>query len=76
MIRGLYRGFTPNVIGNAVGWGVFFLWYGKAQDALRIYNGSEKPLSYYDHFFASGAAGKSLRQPQAKHGLIRLHQGY
>ena len=58
-LRGLYRGFTPNLIGNSVGWGAFFLWYGKAQDALQIYYGPEKRLTSYDYFLTSGAAGKS-----------------
>lgn len=27
-IKGLYRGLTPNLIGNASSWGLYFLWYG------------------------------------------------
>ena len=75
-IRGLYRGFTPNVVGNSVGWAAFFLWYGKAQDALQLYYGSKASLSYYDHFFASGAAGKPLWPSRffEAHILIHLSQ--
>lgn len=25
-IRGLYRGLTPNLVGNASSWGLYFLW--------------------------------------------------
>lgn len=60
-VAGLYRGFTPNVVGNSLGWAAFFLWYGKAQDALHVYRGSQEALSYYDHFLASGAAGGKMR---------------
>lgn len=26
-VQGLYRGLTPNIIGNSVSWGLYFLWY-------------------------------------------------
>ncbi|KAL8290045.1 hypothetical protein RQP46_002984 [Phenoliferia psychrophenolica] len=26
-VRGLYRGLTPNLVGNASSWGLYFLWY-------------------------------------------------
>ena len=61
MVPGFYRGFTPNVVGNSLGWAAFFLWYGKAQEGLHVYRGSQEPLSYYDHFIASGAAGGKMR---------------
>lgn len=25
-VRGLYRGLTPNLVGNASSWGLYFLW--------------------------------------------------
>lgn len=25
-VRGLYRGLTPNLVGNAASWGMYFLW--------------------------------------------------
>lgn len=26
-VRGLYRGLTPNLVGNASSWGLYFLWF-------------------------------------------------
>ncbi|KAI5283883.1 hypothetical protein KEM52_003185 [Ascosphaera acerosa] len=26
-LAGLYRGLTPNLLGNSVSWGLYFLWY-------------------------------------------------
>ena len=26
-LKGLYRGLTPNLVGNASSWGLYFLWY-------------------------------------------------
>lgn len=56
-LNGLYRGFTPNVIGNATSWSIWFLCYGQAKDRLRDWNGKEGPLSSSEYFLASGIAG-------------------
>jgi len=57
-IRALYRGLTPNIIGNSVSWALYFAWYGKIKDGLYAYHGSQKELSPLDYFVASGIAGK------------------
>lgn len=58
--NGFYRGLSPNLIGNSVSWALYFLWYGRIKAALGVYHGSDSGLSYYDFFFASGAAGMLL----------------
>ncbi len=57
-LRALYRGLSPNIIGNSVSWALYFAWYGKIKDGLYAYHGSQKELSSLDYFVASGIAGK------------------
>jgi solute carrier family 25 (mitochondrial folate transporter), member 32 len=58
-IAALYRGLTPNLVGNSAGWGLYFLWYRQAQDFIRNYRGytATQPLSGIDYLFASAASG-------------------
>ena len=58
-IAALYRGLSPNLLGNASGWGLYFLWYRQGQDALRHLRGYAKdtPLTNVDYLTASAGAG-------------------
>ena len=58
-LRSLYRGLTPNLLGNSLGWSLYFVWYSQAQDAVRRIRGYEPlhPLSALDYLAASLASG-------------------
>ncbi|KAL9625014.1 MAG: hypothetical protein Q9160_000743 [Pyrenula sp. 1 TL-2023] len=59
-VRGFYRGLTPNLVGNAAGWSLYFLWYKQLQDLLRKYkyDGSRTvSLTSMDYLATSAAAG-------------------
>ena len=58
-IKALYRGLTPNIIGNSLGWSLYFLWYAQAQNAMRIYRRypEDTQLSSTDFLITSAAAG-------------------
>lgn len=58
-LAALYRGLTPNLVGNSAGWGLYFLWYRQTQDAIRSYRGytPTQPLTSVDYLAASGTAG-------------------
>ncbi|KAH6622098.1 solute carrier family 25 protein [Boeremia exigua] len=53
----LYRGLWPNLLGNSLGWGLYFLFYARAKEALAAHNATGLPLSSAEFFAASGAAG-------------------
>ncbi|MCJ1419390.1 hypothetical protein MMC32_005745 [Xylographa parallela] len=53
----LYRGLSPNLIGNSVSWALYFVWYDQIKHAMLAYHGLRQGLSYYDYFLASGTAG-------------------
>lgn len=54
---GLYRGLSPNLVGNSVSWALYFVWYDNIKTRLRAYHGHSSELVSYDFFLASGAAG-------------------
>ncbi|EED12536.1 mitochondrial folate carrier protein Flx1, putative [Talaromyces stipitatus ATCC 10500] len=64
-LRALYRGLTPNIIGNSASWSLYFLFYGNIKDVLaqaRVKrvddsDGKGQKLSASEYFLASGAAG-------------------
>jgi len=58
-ISALYRGLTPNLLGNSLGWALYFLWYRQAQDVIRSYRGydAKTPLTSLDYLSASAASG-------------------
>ena len=58
--RALYRGLSPNLVGNSVSWALYFLWYDQIKHAMVANHGRRQPLSYYDYFLASGTAGMQL----------------
>ncbi|PGH31584.1 solute carrier family 25 (mitochondrial folate transporter), member 32 [[Emmonsia] crescens] len=58
IIAGFYRGLTPNLLGNSVSWGLYFLWYSNIKNTLHVFHGSRKErLGSLDYFVASGVAG-------------------
>jgi len=58
-ISALYRGLTPNLLGNSLGWALYFLWYRQAQNVIRSYRGYQPstPLTSLDYLTASAASG-------------------
>ncbi|ERF76310.1 hypothetical protein EPUS_04168 [Endocarpon pusillum Z07020] len=58
-LRSLYRGLTPNLVGNSLGWSPYFLWYSQAQDVVRHLRHYRKDsqLSSLDYLTASLASG-------------------
>ena len=55
--RALYRGLWPNLLGNSLGWGLYFLFYGNLKDALQRRRGGAEALRSADFFAASITAG-------------------
>ena len=61
-LRAFYRGLTPNLVGNSLGWSTYFLFYRQAQDLLhKVYGHNEveskAPLSSGEYLLTSAAAG-------------------
>lgn len=58
-IAALYRGLTPNLVGNSAGWGLYFLWYSQAQDLIRNVRSYEpgRQLTSFDYLCASSLSG-------------------
>jgi len=58
-VAALYRGLTPNLVGNSAGWALYFLWYGQAQDLIRSgrHYGPTEPLRSVDYLCASAISG-------------------
>ncbi|KAI1618026.1 MC family mitochondrial carrier protein [Exophiala viscosa] len=58
-IAALYRGLTPNLVGNSAGWALYFLWYKEAQDVVRSVRGYApgQQLTSFDYLSASAASG-------------------
>jgi len=58
-IRALYRGLSPNLLGNTAGWGLYFLWYKQGQDLVRKAKGYSKDQKFtnIDYLTASSGAG-------------------
>ncbi|KAG9768975.1 Mitochondrial FAD carrier protein FLX1 [Exophiala dermatitidis] len=58
-ISALYRGLTPNLVGNSAGWGLYFLWYREAQDVIRKVRGYQpgQQLSSVEYLTASALSG-------------------
>lgn len=59
MVRSFYRGLMPNMIGNSVSWGMYFMWYGEIKHLISSARGShgKENLRSGDYFLASGASG-------------------
>ncbi|PWY99050.1 mitochondrial carrier, partial [Testicularia cyperi] len=64
--RGLYRGLSPNVVGNSASWGLYFLWYTMIKEHMSksLQNGDVDPrtgepkkLSAGQHLLAASESG-------------------
>ncbi|GJN89704.1 hypothetical protein Rhopal_002691-T1 [Rhodotorula paludigena] len=53
--RALYRGLTPNLVGNASSWGFYFLWYTMLK--ARMDGGKGHKLNAGQHLLASATSG-------------------
>lgn len=58
-LASLYRGLTPNLVGNASSWGSFFFFKSRFERALATFHGSASRPSPADYFAASALAGAS-----------------
>ncbi|KAF2654253.1 mitochondrial folate carrier protein-like protein Flx1 [Lophiostoma macrostomum CBS 122681] len=56
-VRALYRGLWPNMLGNSLGWGLYFLFYRNMKDLLQARRGHGEHLSSAEFFSASIVAG-------------------
>jgi len=60
VVRSFYRGLMPNMIGNSVSWGLYFMWYANIKDLIAAARGSgtdRRRLNSSDYFIASGVSG-------------------
>lgn len=55
--RALYRGLWPNLLGNSLGWGLYFLFYGNLKDMFQQRRGKGEHLGSVEFFSASIIAG-------------------
>ncbi|MBW0504228.1 hypothetical protein O181_043943 [Austropuccinia psidii MF-1] len=56
--KGLYRGLSPNLIGNASSWGFYFLWYSIFKKKMATNSdGTNIKLSASQHLLASASSG-------------------
>ncbi|KAF2176287.1 hypothetical protein K469DRAFT_607741 [Zopfia rhizophila CBS 207.26] len=56
-VRALYRGLWPNMLGNSLGWGLYFLFYRNMKDLMQSRRGHGQYLSSAEFFTASIIAG-------------------
>ncbi|KAI9615739.1 hypothetical protein PSHT_12379 [Puccinia striiformis] len=55
---GLYRGLTPNIVGNAASWGFYFMWYRMIKDRMSTDSeGKTIKLTASQHLLASASSG-------------------
>ena len=59
-VAALYRGLTPNLLGNGTSWAAFFFFKSRLEGALRALQ-SKAVLSAADYFAASGLAGVGVQ---------------
>lgn len=55
-VKGLYRGLTPNLVGNATSWGLYFVWYTLLKSKMDGGDSTVK-LSPGQHLLASAQSG-------------------
>lgn len=55
--RALYRGLWPNLLGNSLGWGLYFLFYGNLKDMFQKRRVQGEVLGSAEFFSASIIAG-------------------
>lgn len=71
MVKGLYRGLTPNLVGNSASWALYFAWYDQIKYNLSAGRAPEARLSHLDYFTASGVAGAIMLRRDAWKSLTR-----
>jgi solute carrier family 25 folate transporter 32 len=54
-LRGLYRGLSPNVAGNATSWGLYFLFYNQLKSRATL-DAPDRPLSASQYLLFSAEA--------------------
>lgn len=59
-LRALYRGLWPNLLGNSLGWGLYFMFYGWGKEVFSSRRGHGETLSSAEFFSASIFAGKHI----------------
>ena len=59
-VPAFYRGVSSNLIGNSASWALYFVLYDRLKADISTYYRTERPLSFYDFFVASGVAGSSF----------------
>ncbi|KAK9449382.1 mitochondrial carrier domain-containing protein [Limtongia smithiae] len=55
-LQEIYRGLMPNLVGNTVSWGSYFMWYEYLKDKMGDFYG-RKDLRFADYLVCSGASG-------------------
>jgi primary-amine oxidase len=55
--RALYRGLWPNLLGNSLGWGLYFLFYGNLKELFQSRRKNGEHLGSAEFFSASIIAG-------------------
>ncbi|KAL5114107.1 peroxisomal copper amine oxidase [Pleosporales sp. CAS-2024a] len=56
-VRALYRGLWPNLLGNSLGWGLYFLFYGNLKEVFQRRRAEGEHLGSAEFFSASIIAG-------------------
>jgi primary-amine oxidase len=59
-VKALYRGLWPNLLGNSLGWGLYFLFYGNLKALFQSRKREGEHLGSAEFFSASIVAGTSL----------------
>jgi primary-amine oxidase len=58
-VKALYRGLWPNLLGNSLGWGLYFLFYGNLKELFQSRRAKGEHLGSAEFFSASIIAGTS-----------------
>jgi primary-amine oxidase len=58
-VKALYRGLWPNLLGNSLGWGLYFLFYGNLKALFQNRKKEGEHLGSAEFFSASIVAGMS-----------------
>jgi primary-amine oxidase len=56
-VKALYRGLWPNLLGNSLGWGLYFLFYGNLKELFQRRRQKGEHLGSAEFFSASIIAG-------------------
>jgi primary-amine oxidase len=59
-VKALYRGLWPNLLGNSLGWGLYFLFYGNLKALFQSRKREGEHLGSAEFFSASIVAGMFL----------------